>query len=574
MTADTWRSLRIPDLRAAYVSGSLTPVEVARFVSRRIADHGDGAVWTELVPAERLRERAEALDLTRIDDLPLFGIPFAVKDNIDVAGMDTTAACEAFRYRAAVSSPVVTALLAAGALLVGKTNLDQFATGLSGARSPFGTPRNPVAPGLIPGGSSSGSAVAVAARLVSFALGTDTAGSGRVPAALTGIVGVKPTRGRVSTEGVVPACRSLDCVSVFALSVPDGQRVLDSLSGECAGLPSEVVSPSALTLAIPDSIECWGDRGERAAWSGLLDRLGDEGVRLVPVPVDDFLAAGSLLYGGPWVAERLEAVSGLLSARPEMLHPVIRELLEDAVRMSALDVFEGASRIAVHRTRVAELLRGCHGLLAPTVTETFTVEEMVADPIVLNARLGTWTTFTNLLDLAAVAVPVGVTRAGVPFGVTLHGPAGADDLLLGIGTWLEGGELRLPGVGMELAVVGAHLEGQPLHQELLGRGACLTRRTGTSKTYRLMALPGEPARPGLVQVGPGGASIEVEVYRLPLAEVGGFVSGVRRPLAIGQVELIDGSVVHGFVCEPSGILAGTDITAFGGWRAYRESVTG
>jgi len=579
--------LDITTLRERYRSGELTPLSVVDAVLQRIADRGDDAVWISRLSPDEVRATAARLDLADLDDLPLYGVPFAVKDNIDVVGLETTAACPAFGYVAAASAPLVESLVAAGALLVGKTNLDQFATGLSGARSPYGVPSSAHDPNLISGGSSSGSAVAVAAGLVSFSIGTDTAGSGRVPAALNGVVGMKPSIGLVSATGIVPACRSLDCASVFAHSVGDAAAVLEVVSGFdpsdpwARPLPDPRARPVALRglrVGVPDRVERWGCRGEYVAWLECRERLLEAGVELVPVDLTAFLDAGRQLYDGAWVAERRHGLEQILVARPDAVLPVIRTILDAGDTVSGVDVFGALTEMRQLRRSAYAELESVDVLLTPTVTETFTIEEMRADPIALNARLGTFTTFTNLLDLCAVAIPAG-GREDAPFGITVQAGAGRDGFVSSVAVAMEAlladrapAELDRVADGLLVAVVGAHLRGMPLHADLVLRGAELVERTTTDASYRLFALAGTvPPKPGLWRVDVGGAEIEVEVYRLPLDEVGGFLATVAAPLAIGQVTLADGRVVHGFVCEPKGFADAVDITAYGGWRAFREA---
>ncbi len=550
-------------------------------------------MWISLVPrADALRAAA---DLNGdVDDLPLWGVPFAVKDNIDVARLVTTAACPDFGYVASATAPIVERLLAAGAILIGKTNLDQFATGLNGTRSPYGAPASVGDPTLISGGSSSGSAVAVAAGLVSFALGTDTAGSGRVPAALNAVVGAKPSIGLLSTTGIVPACRSLDCPSVFAGSVADAARVLavcaayDATAPWSRRLPSPQVPSgprglSGLRFAVPADVEHWGGRGEEDAWQAWCERLRGQGAELVPVDLTAFSEAGTQLYQGPWVAERLEGLEQFVGTHGDAMHPVTREILELGIEVRGVDTFAALSRMAHLRNTARDLLAHFDALVTPTVTETFTIVEMRANPIELNARLGTYTAFTNLLDLCAVAVPAGETSSGVPFGVTLQTTAGRDRALLDLATAVQH-ELE-PAANrdrvvtdvndaesLDLAVVGAHLRGQPLHQELLRCGAELVEQTTTAPSYRLFALADTlPPKPGLRRVSDGGAAIEVEVHRLPRQQVGDFLATIAAPLAIGRVRLVDGREVLGFVCEALAFDSALDITHYGGWRAYLDS---
>jgi len=577
-------------LRVAYASGELTPVDVVEAVYDRIAARGDDHVWICTVPRVDAVAAAAALDPADRATHPLWGIPFAVKDNIDVAGMDTTAACPDFARTSDASATVVRRLVDAGALLIGKTNLDQFATGLNGTRSPYGIPASPFDDAYISGGSSSGSAVAVSAGLVSFALGTDTAGSGRVPAALTNVVGMKPSIGLVSTTGVLPACRSLDCVTVFSLTVADGSGVLAVIAGPDAEdpwsreLPPPPAQPSPADLAgvrfgVPSHIDGWGTLGEQEAWQLVCDELVAAGATLVPVEMSDFLDAGSQLYGGAWLAERLEGLQPFITTHRSSVHPVLLDILAPAAHMLGTEVFDSLGRMREWRRTTSAILTTFDALLTPTVTATFTIADVLASPIELNSRLGRWTTFTNLLDLCAVAIPAGLGDRGMPFGITVQAAAGQDArvaaLALGVENLLDvtpGAAPAAREAGFELAVVGAHLAGQPLHGELLRHRATLVERTTTSESYRLFALHGTtPAKPGLQRVRTGGAAIEVEVYALPTQCVGGFLDGVTAPLAIGQLDLADGRTVHGFVCEPFAFDAAEDITEYGGWRAYLDA---
>lgn len=572
--------LGLDGLRRRYRSGALAAVDVAAAVLRRIEARGDDHVWISLVEPDRVLAAAASLDVAELDRLPLFGVPFAVKDNIDVAGLPTTAACPAYAYDPPSTAPIIDRLVAAGALLIGKTNLDQFATGLNGTRSPYGVPVSVFGDGDISGGSSSGSAVAVAAGLVSFAIGTDTAGSGRVPAALNNVVGIKPSVGLVDTEGVVPACRSLDCPSVFSLTVADGSLVLDVVAGRADPGRTATSRPlEGLRLAVPDRVPWWGDRGEDAAWAAHCARLAAAGARIEPVDLTLFLEAGDQLYGGAWLAERLEGLEELLVDAPEEVHPVIREVVRPAGWVRGVDVFMSMAAMAKRRTLAHAVLSHYDALLTPTTPGTFTVTEMLEEPLDRNTRLGTFTTFTNLLDLCAVAVPAGLTRAGTPFGVSVQAAAGRDRHLAQVAAaveelapWPPGGPGMIADDAILLAVVGAHLEGMPLHQDLESRDAVLVRRTTTSPDYRLFSLPGSsPAKPGLKRVPVGGRSIEVEVYRLPARHVASFLATVVAPLGIGQVTLADGSAVHGFVCEPFGLAGARDISEYGGWRAFVET---
>jgi allophanate hydrolase len=598
-------SLDLSTLTAAYGTGRLTPVDVAHDVLARIRAAGDDKVWISRVAEPDVLARAEALaalDGAARARLPLYGIPFAIKDNIDAAGLPTTAACPAFAYTAERDATCVARLREAGALLIGKTNLDQFATGLVGVRSPYGTPRNPAAPGYVPGGSSSGSAAAVSAGLVSFALGTDTAGSGRVPAGFNNIVGLKPTRGAISTAGVVPACRSLDCVSIFALTADDALAVLRIAAAADAADPysrraeiGAVARPPRFRFAVPRAAqrEFFGDGAARAAFDVSIERLTAMGGTAVEFDYAPFLDVAKLLYEGPWVAERTVVVRDLLARAPEALHPVTRKIIEGGIRFTAIDAFEGAYRLEALRAATRPVWNDADILVVPTSGTIYTVAEVEADPIRLNANLGHYTNFVNFLDLAAIAVPAGFRPAGgpkggTPLGVTLIAPAFSEGLLTAFGAELHaraGVSMGATGVPLparapapaalpatiDVAVVGAHLSGEPLNPQLTAIGARLARSTRTAPCYRLYALPGEPARPGLVRVAEGGTAIECEVWSVPAARFGGFVAGIPAPLGIGKVMLDDGSSVCGFICEGLGVSGARDITEFGGWRAYRQT---
>lgn len=593
------QDLQAARLRAAYLAGEATPESVIDAVYARIAERGDDHVWISLVPRDEALARARELGRCHGELPALFGLPFAVKDNIDVAGLPTTAACPSFGYLPTVSAPLVTRLLAAGAICIGKTNLDQFATGLTGTRSPYGTPRSPFGADLIPGGSSSGSGVAVAAGLVTFAIGTDTAGSGRVPAALTNTVGLKPTRGLVSGRGMVPACRSLDCPSVFALSVADAQAVLSVIAGYDADDPWSrrlPAVPATLAAGVPRRVgvlpagarEFFGDTGAAAGYETALELLAEAGATCVPFDVEPFLAAGTLLYGGPWLAERTAAIGSFLDAHRDEIHPVTRAVLAPGATITGAEVFQGIATLRALRRQVDACWDGLDMIAVPTVPTTYTLAEVAADPVTLNTSLGRYTTFANLLDLAAVAVPAGFA-AGLPFGVTLAGPAGSDQALCALAADLHARAglpvgagkhplaplpVRAPPArtGVELVVVGAHMSGLGLNGQLTSLGGTLVRQARTRADYRLFALPGtEPARPGLVRVGQGGVAIEAEIWRLPADAVGTFLAGVPAPLAIGTVALDRGDSL-GFLCEAHATAGALDISSHGGWRAYLASL--
>jgi allophanate hydrolase len=597
MSVDT---LEIAALRRAYADGATTPEEVLETVYDRIAEAGERPVWIHLVPrAQALGQLAVAAGRRLAgEDLPLFGIPFAVKDNIDVAGLPTTAGCPDFAYVPERSATVVGRLVEAGAILVGKTNLDQFATGLVGTRSPYGACASVFDPRYVSGGSSSGSAVAVAAGLVSFSLGTDTAGSGRVPAGFNNLVGLKPTKGLVSTAGVVPACRTQDCVSIFAGTAGDALAVLRAAGAFDPADPYSRPAPAGAALparwapgfrfGVPrDGLEFFGDEAAAALFAAAADRLEDLGGVRVPIDFTPFRDAAQLLYSGPWVAERLAAIRDFAETSPGSIHPVVRGIVEGARAQGAVDAFLGLYRLAELTRRAEAEWRRMDVMLLPTTGTTYTIEDVLADPVRLNSNLGYYTNFVNLMDLAAIAVPAGFRPSGLPFGVTLVGPAFADGALATLADRLHrlqalpmGGSGKLPaGPPLDpeaaapgtarLAVVGAHLSGQPLNRQLTDARARLVRTTRTAAGYRLLALAGTtPAKPGLVRDADAAGGIELEVWELDAAAFGRFVAEVPPPMAIGTVFLEDGTSVKGFLCEPCALAGAQDITGYGGWRRW------
>lgn len=535
-------------------------------------------------------------DLTQ---LPLYGIPFAVKDNIDVQGFATTCACPEFAYQPEQSATVVAKLMAAGAVAIGKTNLDQFATGLVGTRSPYGAVANSFNADFISGGSSSGSAVVVARGLVPFSLGTDTAGSGRVPAGLNNIVGLKPTCGWLSTTGVVPACRSLDCVSVFALTVDDAEYIARIASGFDEQDPysrtipvAQGALPKQPIFAIPEQLHWFGDDLAAQAFEASLEKLSATGAVFKKIDFTPFYQVAALLYEGAWVAERFIALEELLLSNPDVVHPVVRSIIERAKTMSAADAFKGQYQLAELKRVVESIYQGIDGLLVPTAPSIYRTEDVLADPITLNSQLGTYTNFVNLLDGCALALPAGLRADGLPFGITVIAPAWCDGQLAEFGRrWQAMSAVTLGATGsalvtcpptptislaietIPLAVVGAHLTGMPLNYQLQERGAVLLETTYTADCYRLFALAGTvPPKPGLLRVKAGeGAPIIVEVWAMPVAHFGSFVSLIPAPLGIGTLTLEDGREVKGFICEAWAIAEAQDITALGGWRAYIAS---
>jgi allophanate hydrolase len=564
----------IAELRSALLEGRLSPSDAVRQAYDALAALESAVIsW---VPEDIALGLAEAADPAT---QPLGGIPFAVKDNIDVASVVTTAGCPSYGYLPPASAPVVARLVAAGAIPVAKTNLDQFATGLVGTRSPYGVPVNVFDPRRVPGGSSSGSAVAVGSGAVPFALGTDTAGSGRVPAAFNGIVGLKPTRGWLSARGVVPAVRTADCVSVFALSVEDAWAVASVAGG---------FDPEDDYSRRPGAAPVTGGRLRLGLVAGTPVSLDGLGFDVREVDIDELQEAGRLLYGGPWVAERLAVIGDFLRGDHEGIDPTVREIILAADRWTAADAAAGAYELARLRRRAERLWDDVDVIVHPTVPRQPTLEEVAADPIGVNAELGPFTTFTNLLDLCAVAVPVGLDGS-LPVGVSVIGPAWADAAVAGVAAAIHAtsGGLRgatgsplagpawspPPGRGtVDLAVVGAHLRGQPLHQQLVDLDARMVGATTTTPDYRLYALANTtPPKPGLVRVPFGtGAAIEIEIYRLSEAGFGRFVAALPPPMCIGTVDTCSGPV-RGFLCEPIAVTDAADITTFGGWRAYLES---
>lgn len=591
----------IPELLVAYRRGTLTPVDIVHQVVTRIACYGDPAVWISRVCTEALLERAAALMTDpRSTELSLYGIPFAIKDNIDAEGQVTTAGCPAFATIASADASVVGRLLAAGAILVGKTNLDQFATGLVGTRSPYGAPRCVFDAAYISGGSSSGSAVAVAAGLVSFALGTDTAGSGRVPAAFNNIVGLKPTRGLIGTSGVLAACRSLDCVSILARTAGDASIVLAQAQGEDQ---SDPYSRAGRSIGLPEEAFHFGvlsgvdrdfntDKEAEELYDAAIANLA--GLGGIPVPIDytPFRDVAALLYDGPYVAERLAAIEPFITCKPEAMDPIVRGIIADAARFSAVDAFKAQYRLLSLARQAASQWTGIDMLLLPTTPTIFKVADIASDPVRLNGLLGLYTNFVNLLDYAAIAIPAGFRSNGLPFGVTLIGPAFSDRSLARFGTRLHraagcGAGLDrsvaisllepdiAPQPGIVFAVAGAHLSGMPLNSELIALGAELVGEARTAADYRLVVLDTVPRKPGLVQTaGFVGQGVELELWRLSDEGFGRFVANLPQPMSMGKVALADGRIVSGFSCESSAVMNSVDITRFGGWRRYISEASG
>jgi allophanate hydrolase len=585
-------------LRAAYLERRITPTDVALLSAERIGADPHHA-WIHRLSEGDLRARAAVLEAQDPAALPLYGLPFAIKDNIDLAGVPTTAGCPAYAYTPSASAHVVQRLIDAGAMPVGKTNLDQFATGLNGTRSPFGACQNAFNLRHVSGGSSSGSAVSVALGQVAFSLGTDTAGSGRVPAGFNNLVGVKPTLGLLSARGVVPACRSLDTVSLFALTASDAQQVLAAAIGFDAADPySREAQPHGFDfglakrprIGVPrhSQLEFFGDATYAVAFDSAIAHAERLGARIVEIDFEPFFETARLLYEGPWVAERYQAIRTFIDAQPEALFPVSREITLGGARPLAADAFAAQYRLRELARRCNAVWDAVDAMLTPSAPTHPRIDAMLADPIALNSRLGTYTNFMNLLDYAAIAVPAAFTPAGLPFGVTLFAPPHQDQPLLHLAArWqhaLQGREATLGATGkpspgataaapavasgqVQVAVCGAHLTGQALNPQLTSRGARLVAATTTAPVYRLHALA-DGKRPGLERVAEGGAAIEVEVWEMPAERFGSFVAAIPAPLGIGRTLLADGSQVPGFICEAAGLEGARDISHFGGWRAY------
>jgi allophanate hydrolase len=593
-------SLDIANVEQLYAAGETTPEQIVRGVYGRIGTRGIRPDWITLVDEDAAIAKAHAVPRG-----PLYGIPFAVKDNIDVAGLPTTCACPEFAYVPQRSATVVDRLEQAGAILIGKTNLDQFATGLNGTRSPYGIPTSTFNPEYISGGSSSGSAVAVAAGLVSFALGTDTAGSGRIPAAFNNIVGLKPTKGLISMRGVVPACRTIDTVSILALTVADAARVAataiafdedDSYARLKAPRFVVEAAPQPLSVGVPNrEISFFGDTEYQTLYHAAIDRLTALGARIVPIDYAPFEKAAAMLYAGPWIAERLAAVGDLAEQNPEAIHAVVRGILLGAREKTAVQSFQAFYDLADLIREAKREWAKADLLLLPTAGTTYKIAEMFSDPVELNTSLGAYTNFVNLMDLAAVAVPAGFRPDGIPFGVTLIGPAFSDGMLATVGDALHRSldRARLGATSISLsstppvrsqakptksvvvAVVGAHLSDQPLNGQLVERNAKFVETTRTAAGYRLYALAGtSPPKPGLVFDGTGPGAIEVELWDMDEDGFGSLVALVPAPLGIGTVTLADGRTVKGFLCEAHATRGAEDITAFGGWRAWLGRSTG
>jgi allophanate hydrolase len=598
--------ITIQGLHQAYRDGSLTPRDVIDYVFEQCEKYLDHNIWITRLSNEQLQTYLNKLEDQSPDSLPLYGIPFAIKDNIDLEGVGTTAACPAFAYEAENSAFVVQQLINAGAIPIGKTNMDQFATGLVGTRSPepWGPCKNTFNKDYISGGSSSGSAVAVALGLVSFSLGTDTAGSGRVPAAFNNIIGVKPSRGLLSNTGVVPACRSLDCVSIFALTTDDANAVLNIAINydpeDDYARPNPFKNnhrhygsyETPLSIGVPHSnqLEFFGNASAKQLFADSLVKLKEMGVSVEEIDFSPFMEAARLLYEGPWVAERYAATEGMISEHPEDLLPEIATIIGGGKDKSAIDYFKAEYQLKHYYKLAQKVLNDVDCIVTPTAGTIYTIEQVQSDPIKLNSNLGYYTNFMNLLDCASVAAPAGFLDNGLPFGITFVGPAMTDRKLLSIANrWQQHLGLRLGATNQELSnsetaeislsdtipvvVCGAHLEGLPLNWQLSERGASLLEKSTTAAKYRMYALPGGPPyRPGLIRDEQNGSAIEIEIWAIPNTEFGSFVANIPTPLGIGKVETANGRWLPGFICEANAVSNADEITELGSWRRYLKSI--
>lgn len=590
-------ALTIPNLHAAYANGTPAAQVIAQIYAR-IAAVNDPGIFITLAPQAKVEAAAEALGAFD-PDLPLWGVPFAVKDNIDVAGYPTTAACTAFAYIASEDAFVVAQIKAAGGLFIGKTNLDQFATGLVGVRTPYGAPLNAIDPAIVPGGSSAGSGVAVAHGIVTLALGTDTAGSGRVPAALNNIVGLKPTLGALSARGVVPACRSIETVSIFGLTVEDAWRAYqvtcaydpEDAYARPVAAPNLAPAPPVLRIGIPspESIKFFGDEVQKASFAAAVDLLKDVGAEISEVDFAPLYAVAAMLYDGAWVAERYTVIEDLLKTDPEAILPVTRKIIGKAESLSAADAFRGMYRLKELARLTEPVLEGLDMLCVPTIPTFYTVQDLIDDPVTPNSNFGTYTNFVNLLNMCGLAVPTPVRSDGRPGSVTLLAKAGQDHLLAAAAAPVESAGRRRLGAtdwpfrppvfkpaprsgSITIAVCGAHMSGLPLNADLVSRGGTFVGKGTTNADYRFYALPGgPPLRPGLVRGAPGsGAAIALELWSLPPEGLGELMQTIPAPLGIGTIILSDGARVQGFICEGQAAATARDITEIGDWRLFLQ----
>jgi allophanate hydrolase len=595
-------SLSIEEIHQSYKSGLLTPKVLLSDIKTSIEKYQDYDIWIHVLSDEEIAPYISRLEDKEIDELPLYGIPFAIKDNIDLAGIPTTAACPEYSTIPEKSAFVVQRLIDAGAIPIGKTNLDQFATGLVGTRSPYGAVKNAFNPDYISGGSSSGSAVSVALGQVSFSLGTDTAGSGRVPAAFNNLIGLKPTKGRFSTSGVVPACRSLDCVSVFTLNPDDAETVFDVLdeydANDSYARKQSSISTNAfvenkkIKIGVPVSqqLNFFDDEEYETLFNEFVQSISSEKYEVVQIDFSPFIEAANLLYQGPWVAERYAAIEEFIENNADALFPVTKEIIAPAKNVNSVDAFKSFYQLQEYKRQADNVLEKLDFILTPTTGTHYRIDEVNNDPIQTNSNLGYYTNFMNLLDFSALAIPAGFKQDGLPFGVTLFADAFKDEFLLQQAkalmlykqdkmgatefSWAaKENDKNIEQTTIDIAVCGAHLSGMPLNHQLTERDATLIKACKTAECYRLYALAGGPPyRPGLIKVNDNGVAIDVEVWRMPLQNFGSFMLGIPHPLGIGKAKLDDGSEVNSFICEAFAIADAEDITSFGNWRNYIKSI--
>ena len=597
-------NLTIKSLRDAYKNGSLTPAVLIETILSKSIEYDDHNIWIKRLSIGEIKPYLDRLASYTIEELPLYGVPFAIKDNIDLAGIETTAACADFAYTPEKSAFVVEQLINAGAIPVGKTNMDQFATGLVGTRSPepWGACKNAFDKQYISGGSSSGSAVAVSLGLVSFSLGTDTAGSGRVPASFNNLVGLKPSKGLLSMSGVVPACRSLDCVSIFALTTDDANEVLEQAAVyDVDDQYARSVSfdnnyrqygsaEGEFTFAVPreDQLKFFGDTAASDLFKQTVKEMQSLGGKKIELDFEIFLQAAILLYEGPWVAERYVAIEELITTHPEQLLPVINTIIGSAENKKATDAFKAEYKMQSYRLQAKEILQQFDFLLTPTTGTIYTIDEVNADPIKLNSNLGYYTNFMNLLDCTAVAVPAGYLDNGLPWGVSLVSTCMTDRKLLSYANrWQQFKQLSLGKTDtsleetdakdiqfasmIELVVCGAHLQGLALNWQLEERGATLVEKTASADKYRMYVIEGAIERPGMIRDDDNGCALEIEIWKISPSEFGSFVAAIPGPLGIGKVEVSDGRWLPGFICESFAVDMTKDISDLGGWRNYLSS---
>ncbi|MDP4624888.1 MAG: allophanate hydrolase [Akkermansiaceae bacterium] len=578
----------IRDFKKAYADGRNVE-EVLRGVWETIRDDNDGGIFILKASWEDVLAQIEGLD----SEAPLYGVPFVAKDNIDVKGMPTTAACPEFSYDPEEPATVIRLLQEAGAVCFGKTNLDQFATGLVGVRTPHGAPKNGFDEEYLPGGSSCGSAIAVAKGLVAFSLGTDTAGSGRVPAAFNDLIGLKPSLGYISTRGVVDACKSLDCVSVFAHTCDDADEVLlvagkyDAEEAWSRKPPEKWKRFSGKPkMGVPrrQDLQFFGWDAAEDLFDEAIEQFEGLDAEVVEISLEPFLKAAKLLYEGPWVTERYVGIREFIETKPEAVFPVTRQITEGGKTPLASDFFEARYKLAECKRLADQEMAKVDFIITPTTPRNYKVAEVLAEPVKLNSILGTYTNFMNLLDYSALALPAGMYEGRLPWGVTIFAHVGMDRALLELGSMYEQmiGRQKAAYFGLDgfdevpIVVCGAHLEGMPLNWQLTKRGGTFLAKMKTEDCYRMYLVPagdGMPDRPALVRVGKGqGVAIDCEVWSLSTEAFGDFTSMIPAPLGIGKVLMQEGVIHCGFIAEAIAMEGARDISEFGGWRGYVASL--